>query len=326
MRFSRLGIFVFLTISVVFTTNCSYYNRILSRKNLVDGSVAYRERKFQVAEDLFRKAAARDPNGETVEGRAAQLFLARTLHSEFIGNRQHLELADAAIAEYNKALAVDKNDQASYKAIASLYDNLQRNDEWQKWVTDRANRADITPQNRAEAFTSLAARKNSCASEVTDTEKTKKTIKKDGKDVFEFIKPENPDDLARLKECVDTGNQLIAQAIALEPAEVKSAKNLNPKTMTDEQLKTQGDAFKVFESARSYNASLKIQAMRLAEMEGRTADRDRLKTEAEQAKAEFTELSEVNKNIQAEIDSRKAAAEEAANANANANGKPPANK
>ena len=81
MRFSRLGIIALIAMSVLFTTNCSYYNRIMSRKNLVDGSRAYKERKFQVAEDLFRKAAARDPQGETVEGRTAQLFLARTLHS-----------------------------------------------------------------------------------------------------------------------------------------------------------------------------------------------------------------------------------------------------
>jgi len=323
MRFSRLGVFVFLTISVVFTTNCSYYNRILSRKNLVDGSIAYRERKFQEAEELFRKAAGRDPEGATVEGRAAQLFLARTLHSRYIGNRDDKPKAEEAIAEYNKALTVDKNDQSSYKAIASLYENLQRPDDWQKWVTERANRTDILPQHRAEALTSLAARQNTCANEVTDTEKTKKTVQKDGKDVYQFVKPENTDDLARLKTCVDTGNQLISQAVALEPELVKNAKNLNPKTMTDEQLKTDGDPLKVFESVRSYNASLKIQAMRLAEMEGRIPDRDRLKTEADQAKAQFTELSEINRNIQAEIDARRAAAVAVA-ANANTNGGKPA--
>ncbi|HMJ08218.1 MAG TPA: hypothetical protein VK468_04390 [Pyrinomonadaceae bacterium] len=319
MRFSRLGVIVFLAISVLFSTNCSYYNRILSRKNLVDGSHAYKERKFQVAEDLFRRAAARDPEGATIEGRTAQLFLARTLHSEFIGNRQFTPKADEAIGEYKKALAVDKNDQSSYKAIASLYENLQRTDDWQKWVTDRATNPDpgILPQNKAEALVSLAAKQNTCANEVTDTDKTKKTVKKDGKDVFQFTKPEDPAELLRLQQCVATGNQLIGQALALEPDSVKNVKNLTPKTMTDDELKKQGDLLRVFESARSYNASLKVQAMRLAEMEGRNDDRDRLKADADQAKAQFTELSEVNREIQNEVDARKAAAAEAANANAN---------
>lgn len=319
MRFSRLGVLVLLALSVFLTANCSYFNRVMSRKNLVDGSIAYKERKFQEAEDLFRRAAARDPEGTTMEGRTAQVFLARTLHSQYIGNRQVPEKADEAIAAYQKALAVDKNDQSSYKAIASLLDNLQRPDEWQRWVTERANRTDIEPQHRAEALTSLASRKNTCANEVTDTEQTKKTVKKDGKDVFQWVKPENPDDLERLRGCVTDGVKLIDQAIALEPDAVKNAKNLDIKSLTDQQLKENLDLFKVFESARSYKASLDAQAMRLADMEGRTADRDALKQQADAGRARFMELSTIDKAIQDEIDARVAAQEEAANANANAN-------
>jgi hypothetical protein len=62
--------------------------------------------------------------------------------------------------------------------------------------------------------------------------------------------------------------------------------------------------------------------MRLAEMDGKTADRDRLKTEGDAAKAKFLELSDVVKKIQGEIDERKAAKEEADNkekSNKNAN-------
>ena len=75
---------------------------------------------------------------------------------------------------------------------------------------------------------------------------------------------------------------------------------------------------KIFESARSYQASLTNQAMRLADMEGRTADRDRLKSEAEQYRTQYTELSQLVRDMQSDLDARKAAAE-AANAAANAN-------
>lgn len=293
----------------------------MSRKNLVDGSAAYKERKFDQAEELFRRAAARDPEGKTVEGRTALLFLARTLHSKYIGNRQNTAWAEEAIEVYKKSLAVDKNDQSSYKAIASLYENLQKPDEWQKWVTSRANDASIQPQYRAEALTSLAAKQNTCANEITDTEQTKKTVKKDGKDAYQFVKPANPEDLTKLQQCVADGNRLIDQAVALEPDTVKNAKSLNPSSMTDQQLKESLDVIKPFESARSYHASLLLQAMRLAEMEGRNDDRDKLKAQADEAKAAFLELSEVSKAIQNEIDARRQAAEEAANANANANKK-----
>ncbi|HVF30476.1 MAG TPA: hypothetical protein VNA22_05875 [Pyrinomonadaceae bacterium] len=288
----------------------------MSRKNLVDGSQAYKERKFAEAEDLFRRAAARDPEGATSEGRIAQVFLARTLHSRYIGNRQERQLAEEAIGAYKQALVVDKNDQSSYKAVASLLDNLQRPDEWQTWVTERSTNGDIQPQYRAEALTSLAARKNTCANEVTDTEQTKKTVKKDGKDVFQWVKPANPEDLTRLQGCVADGLKLIDQAVALEPDEVKNAKSLDVKSLTDQQLKQKLDLFKVFESARSYKASLDAQAMRLADMEGRTADRDALKAQADAGRAKFIELSTVDKAIQDEMDARRAAEEAAENANA----------
>jgi tetratricopeptide (TPR) repeat protein len=319
MRFSRLGVFVLLTLAVFLTTNCGQFNRIMSRKNLVDGSLAYKERKFAEAEDLFRRAAARDPEGLTTEGKTAQVFLARTLHSRYIGNREDKALAEEAIEAYKKALSVDPNDQSSYKAVASLLDNLQRGDEWNQWVNERANRADIQPQHRAEALTSLAARKNTCANEVTDTEQTKKTVKKDGKDVFQWVKPENPAELERLRGCVNDGLKLIDQATALEPESVKNAKNLDIKSMSDQQLKETLDMFKVFESARSYKASLDAQAMRLADMEERAADRDALKAQADAGREKFLELSNVDKAIQDEIDARRAAEEQAANANANAN-------
>lgn len=292
----------------------------MARKNLVDGSKAYKDRKFQEAEQLFRDAVSRDPEGQTLEGKTAQLFLARTLHSEYIGNRQDKSKAEEAIQEYRKSLTVDPNDQSSYKAIASLLENLQRNDEWLTWVTERSKNTSIAPQNRAEALVSLAAKKNTCANDITDTDKTKKTITQGDKQVFQFIKPENPQELTTLQQCVNEGKAYIDQALSLEDAAgVASAKNVDVKAATDEDLKKRQDLLRVFESARSYKASLLIQEMRLAEMEGRTADRDRLKTEADAAKASFLDLSEKVKGIQNELDERAAAREAAESANANAN-------
>ena len=307
MRFSRFGAVVLISVSVLLGANCSYYNRVMARKDLVDGSNAYKNRKFDEAERLFRSAIARDPEGEFIEGQTAQLFLARTLHSEYIGDRKNTAKAEEAIEEYKKALAQNPTDQSSYKAIASLYENLQRTDDWLKWVTDRANNTSIPPEQRAEALTSLAAKKNSCANDITDTEQTKKTVTKDGKPAFQFVKPENPEELETLRRCINEGMALIDQALALEPPQVKNAASMDIKGSADQQLKEMQDLFKVFESARSYKASLLVQKMRLAEMDGNAAERDRLKEESEEARASFLQLSEVVKKIQAEIDERAAA-------------------
>jgi len=269
MRISRLGIFVLILFAVITGANCSYYNRIITQKNLVDGAKAYKDRKFQEAEQLFRDAVARDPQGETKQGSTAQLFLARTLHSIYIGNRSNPDKANEAIQEYKKALVTDIADQSSFNAVANLLENLNRNDEWLKWVTDRADNEKVPPIQRAEALTKLAAKKYSCANDISDAEAVKKTVTKDGKPTFVFTKPQSPEDFETLKKCTAEGTEIINKA---------------------EKLDTNNDA------VWSYKANMLIQQMRIAEMEGNTAEEERLKAEAETAKDRFTELAKVKKD------------------------------
>lgn len=349
MRLSRLGILVLISLTVLIGANCGPYNKIMSRKDLVDGSKAYKDRKFQEAESLFRRAAGRDPNGDTLEGRTAQLSLARTLHSEYIGDRQNKSLAENALAEYKKSLPQSLKDLADSKAaydkapnglaeqkqyygaltsvnsttsaIGSLYDNLEKPDDSQKWLNEVASGAQYPETARARSYSSMAAKFNTCANDITDTEQTKKTVKKDGKDAFQFVKPANAQDFAKLKDCVDQGTKLVDSAIALEPDIVKNAPSIDVKNASDAQLAIDSEILKVFESVRSYRASLLIQSMRTAEMDGRTADSDRLKQESDAAKDKFKELSDVVRNIQTEVDARAAKAEADKGAAANANKK-----
>jgi len=264
MRFSRLGILSVIFLAVLMSANCSYYNRIITRKNLVDGGQAYKDRKFQEAEQLFRYAVSRDPQGQTAEGKAAQLFLARTLHSEFIGDRQKTALAEEAIQEYKKVLTNDPKDQNSFNAVANLLENLNKTDEWLKWVTDRTNNESVPGEQRAEALTKLAAKKYACANEISDIEPVKKTVTKDGKQVFEFSKPQDPATFETFKKCVADGADLANRA---------------------EKLDTNSDA------VWSYKANMLIQQSRLAEMEGNKELQESTKAEADKAKDTFTKLA-----------------------------------
>lgn len=309
MRSSRLGILVLLTLGVFLTTNCSYFNQILSRKNVVDGSTAYKDRKFEEAEQFFRTATQRDPDGATFEGRIAQLFLARTLHSMYIGDRKNTERAEQAIAEYQKTLSIDPNEQSAYKAIAGLYDNLNRSDEWQKWVEARANNESILPQHRAEALTSLAARQNSCASDISNDEKNRKAIKRDDKDAYQYVKPADEEVFKRFKECVAKGTELSEKAVSLETDTVKNADSINPEGLSNAELTARLDEIKVFESARSYRTALMMQKSRLAEMEGNEQEAANLRKEVDASREIASKLGEVTSKMQAVIDSRLAEAQ-----------------
>ena len=321
MRISRAGIFVLIAFTVLVGTGC---NSIIARKNLVDGAQAYKDRKFDQAEALFRDAVQRDPEQNT-----AQLFLARTLHSQYAADRSQTGKAEEAITQYKKTIEEYKKSIAdksallssggqspcgysddeirrmqgdqkaafdafkilgdSLKAVANILDNLQKTDERHQWLVQWGEDASLPGCLRAEAYNSLAARENTCANDITENPTVKKTVQKDGKAVFTFSKPEKPEEFENLKQCIQRGTELVNKAAELEPNS---------------------------DSIWSYKTSLLIQNMRLAEMENRAEDRERYKNEADQAKAKFTELAKAKKEkADAEEARRKAEEEEQAENN-----------
>jgi hypothetical protein len=311
MKISRYGIFTLLLFTIVLGANCSLYNRVMARKSLVDGAKSYNERNFKEAEEKFRTAVEYDPDLTTLESKTAQLFLARTIHSEFAGNRNAKDKAEAAIVEYQKALkgfmteltnnrqALKANPQDAkaqkqlkqteeqvgsiVRAVASLYENLQQDDNWMKWQTAQSTNEQLPNDVRASAYVSLAARDYTCANDITDTEEIKKTVKEDDKEVFKFSKPENEADFKKLTDCVQKGTENIDKAIALDSES---------------------------DSAWSYKASLIEQSRRIAEMNGENEKKDSLKAEFAKAKEKFEQLAEKRKKAEEEEERRKA--EEAA--------------
>jgi tetratricopeptide (TPR) repeat protein len=298
MKMSRLGILVLIILTLLASTGC--VGRVMARKDIVDGAKAYKDRKFDEAEKLFRTALQWDSSQKV-----AEVFLARTLHSQFANDRKNIAKAEDAIAAYKKVLADDPKDESSFKAVANLLDTLQKPDELKDWLEKRSADLAVPPEQRAEAFTLLAAKHYSCANDITDQEPVKKTvIKGGGKAEFVFSKPAVAADFEKLKGCIASGTELIDKALALETDEAKNAKSKDIKSLNDVDLAGFGNRIKKFESTRSYETSLLIQNARLAEMESKSTEKDSFKQKSDEAKAKFVELAEVGKNIVAEQDAR----------------------
>ncbi|HEX8636610.1 MAG TPA: hypothetical protein VF692_01005, partial [Pyrinomonadaceae bacterium] len=166
------------------------------------------------------------------------------------------------------------------------YENLGKDDEWLKWVTDRTTNEQVPPEQRAEALTSLAAKKNTCANDISDTEETKKTVTREGKPAFEFVKPADQAKFNELKQCAQEGVKMTEKAVQLDPNS---------------------------DSAWSYHTSLLIQNMRVAEMEGNKEAAAQYKTQSDQAKERFTALAEAKRQKEEAEEERKKAEAEAAN-------------
>ena len=300
-RFNKFGLISLLVLIAAGGSGCSWYNRVMAQKNLVDGAQAYNERHFDEATENFRRAVAYDPDGNMLESRTAQLFLARTLHSLFAGNRKDKSKAEEAIVEYGKALpgyrktiadnraAVEaKPDDEKAKntlkknqgiigsivrSIGSLHENLGQNDKWREWQVKSSDDEGLPNGVRANALISLAAKKYGCANDISDDSEVKKTVQKDGKQVFKYSKPAEDGDFEKLTKCVEEGTGYIDRAIKLN-----------------------GES----DSAWSYRASLLDQNMRIAEMEGKTDERAAFEKRKDEATAKFKELAKIKKDKQEE--------------------------
>jgi hypothetical protein len=310
MRISRVGILVLITITILTGAGCNVWNKIKARQNLVDGVQAYQNKKFDEAEALFREAVQRDP-----DQLLGQLFLARTLHSQFASTRTQPEKAEQAIAAYKSIIprykeevarkkeALDANPgdekaqreyrdtltvlNSSISAVANLLENTNKPDEWRAWQTEIASDTGLPNETRAVAYTAMAAKENTCANDISSVEPVRKTVKgADGKDEYQYVKPQDPAKYEELRGCIARGTELINKALELD---------------------------KNSDSIWSYKTSLLIQDMRLAEMDGRKPDEERLKAEADAAKAEFSRLAEIRRKQKEEEEERRKQAEAEAN-------------
>jgi hypothetical protein len=146
--------------------------------------------------------------------------------------------------------------------IVSLIEKL---DDKQK-TAELLSRAENQTQNqeiRSKYYVALAAQAYSCANQITES--VKKISKQNGKEIYVFSKPTKPEDFARLKECAAKGTEFIDKAI-----------NLNSKS----------------ENGWSYKASLLIQKVRIAEMEGNKEEKERLKKDYESAREKFLAVTD----------------------------------
>lgn len=272
MRLSRFAFFILIAALAMAGGGCSLYKRAVVQKKVVDGAKAFKERKFAEAEELFRAGVAADPKFETKESKLAELFLARTMHAQFESNRKDTAKADEAIKLYRSVLEKNPADKGSFRSLVNLLNGLNRDEEWLKEVTARSENAGVPPEQRAEAYDSLAARKLTCAKDISEADENKKTITENGKQVFKYSKPADGAKFDKLKQCTSEGMALVDKALELE-----------------KQAGVENDA------TWSYKANLIYQKMRIAEMEGDTAEKDRLKKEGDTAAEKYRGLMEKRK-------------------------------
>lgn len=279
MKISRVGMLLISAVALVSLSGCGIVNKVRARNELNDGAKAYKERRFDIAEKHFSQAMALDPTQKLTE-----VFLARTLHQQYLGKRdtpENMRKAEQAIEIYKKILADNPNDRASNDAVTNLLLNLKGPEAQDQWVQQRADDTRVAGDQRAEAYTLLASKQYTCANEITET--AKETVQKGNEAIYTFKKPENAEDFEKAKQCIAKGTELIDKALQLEQNN---------------------------DSTWSYKASLLAQQARIAEMDGNAAEKDRLMKESGTAKERFLALAQEKAKKKEEEEARKKAEEE----------------
>ncbi|HLE63445.1 MAG TPA: hypothetical protein VI750_09905 [Pyrinomonadaceae bacterium] len=266
MKLSQARIAIFLAILVITSSGCGVINRIRSKNSLNEAAKAYREGRFEEAEQYSRRAQELDPDNKT-----APQFIARTIHAQYrpgVQTPENINKARQAIEAYQKLLERNPKDEEAYKAIAYLYGAIKEDDKLKQWIASRATNENAEPERRAEAYVVLASRDWDCSYKITEQPTNKvTTIDATNKATVSYKKPKEQKDFDTAQGCVRRGLEEIENAIKFAPNN---------------------------ESAWSYKANLLLEASKLADMDGKTDTKAEYQKQYETALKRTTELSQAN--------------------------------
>jgi hypothetical protein len=248
-----------LALLVASGSGCSVVNKIRSKNELNETAKAYKDGRFEEAEQHARRALKFDPNSKT-----APIFIARTIHSQYkpgIDSPENKRKAQEAIEAYQRILQNDPTNDEGYKAVAALYGAIKDDQKLRDWIAQRANATNLKPDQRAEAMAILAGKDWDCSFKITELPENKQISQ--GKVLF--IKPKDQKDFDMARMCVARGLEQAEKAISLDPNN---------------------------EAAWSYKTNLLVESARLAEMAGDAAKKELYSKQADEARKRASALSE----------------------------------
>ena len=215
MKLSRISAAALLLALVATSGGCVLVNRVRAKNALNEGARAYRDGRFADAEERFRKAYDLDPTQKN-----AQLFIARAIQQQYkpgVTAPENIEIGNRAIAEYQKILDKDPQNEDAYKAIVYLYGQMKQDDKVQQMLTERASLESVPADKRAEALVILASQQWKCSYDITEQKENKTTENKPDKVLIHYKKPANQADFDKASECARKGLDLAEQAVKLDP-------------------------------------------------------------------------------------------------------------
>lgn len=260
MKLSRIGL-IFLAVSaILFTSGCGMINRIRAKSEINEAARAYKAGKYPEAEQHARRALELDPDQKN-----APIFIARTVHAQYRpGNEtpENIKIAERAIDAYKFVLEKDPASEEAYLAVTALLGAIKKESEQRAWILAHAKNEAVSIEKRAGAYALLASQDWNCVYQITELAK-----QTEGTKVI-WVKPKEQKDYDKAQQCLKDGLMEAEQGIALDPNS---------------------------ELAWTYKTNLLREQAKIAEMDGKPDEKEKLNKQADEAAKRMNELAEQNR-------------------------------
>src|SRR5438477_11719879 len=135
MRFSpsRVGATAVLVLFAGAGAGCTLVNKIRAKNELNETAKAYKEGRFEEAEQHAKRALYLDPKNPT-----APIFIARVIHQQYkpgVDTPDNIQRARDAIEAYQRVLQQNPNNEEAFKAISVLYSAIKDDQSLRAWIT-----------------------------------------------------------------------------------------------------------------------------------------------------------------------------------------------
>ena len=263
---SRVGATAMLGLFVAATAGCTLVNKIRAKNELNETAKAYKEGRFEEAEQHAKRALYLDPSNQT-----APIFIARVIHQQYkpgVDQPDNVQRGRDAIEAYKRIIEKPANEQQAeeaYKAISVLYSAIKDEQKLREWITARANDTSKPNEKRAEAFAILAGKDWDCSFRVTELPDVKLTSNEGGTPKVTYQKPKDQKDFDNIQKCVVRGLEEAETAIKYDPNS---------------------------ESAWSYKTNLLLEAAKQAEMNSDPTRKAEYEKQSQVANKRATALAE----------------------------------
>jgi len=215
---SRVGATAMLGLFVAASAGCTLVNKIRAKNELNETAKAYKEGRFEEAEQHAKRALYLDPSNQT-----APIFIARVIHQQYkpgVDQADNVQRARDAIEAYKRVLekpASEQQVEESYKAISVLYSAIKDEQKLRDWISARANDTTQPNEKRAEAYAILAGKDWDCSFKVTEQPDVKLTSNEGGTPKVTYQKPKDQKDFDAIQKCVVRGMEEAETAIKYDP-------------------------------------------------------------------------------------------------------------